>query len=63
MGWRDVYTMCIYNYIKQHDGNTILLRDIMEEFNITYPTVRNRLKKLIQMKKIERHGRKFKIIS
>lgn len=63
MGWRDIYTMSIYRYIKEHDGNTILLRDIMEEFNITYPTVRNRIKKLIQMKKIERVGRKFKIIS
>lgn len=62
MGWRDIYTMSIYNYIKEHNNNTILLRDIMEEFNITYPTVRNRINKLIQMKKIERKGRKFKII-
>lgn len=63
MGWRDIYTMSIYNYIKAHNNNTILLKDIMEEFNITYPTVRNRINKLIKMKKIERNGRKFKIIS
>lgn len=62
MAWRDIYTMSVYRYIKEHDGQTILLRDIMEELNITYPTVRDRIKKLIQMKKIQKTGRKFKII-
>lgn len=63
MVWRDIYTMSIYRYLKEHEGNTILLKDIMEEFHITYPTVRNRINKLIKMKKIIRDGRKFKIIS
>lgn len=62
MAWRDIYTMSIYRYIKEHDGNTILLKDLMEEFNITYPTIRDRINKLIRMKKIERKGRKFKVI-
>lgn len=63
MAWRDVYTMVIYRYIKEHDGNTILLKDIMEEFNLTYPTVRNRIKRLIGMGKIKRNGRKFEVVN
>lgn len=60
--WRDIYTMSIYNYIKAHNNNTILLKDICEEFNITYPTVRTRIRKLIKMGKIKKTGRKFSIL-
>lgn len=63
MAWRDIYTRGVYMYIKEHDGQTILLADIMEELNITYPTVRDRIKKLIRMGKIEKKGRKFKILN
>lgn len=62
MAWKDIYTRGVYMYIKEHNGQTILLQDIMEELNITYPTVRDRIKKLIKMGKIEKTGRKFKII-
>lgn len=62
MAWKDIYTRGVYMYIKEHNGQTILLQDIMEELNITYPTVRDRIKKLIKMGKIEKAGRKFKII-
>lgn len=62
MVWRDIYTKGVYTYIKEHNGQTILLRDIMEELNITYPTIRDRVKKLIKMGRIEKNGRKFKIV-
>lgn len=62
MAWRDIYSRAVYMYIKEHNGQTILLRDIMEELNITYPTVRDRIRKLIKLGKIQKNGRKFKII-
>lgn len=61
--FRDIYTRAIYNYIKEHNNNTILYLDIMREFNISYPTVRKKIKNLVRMGKIRKEGKHMSIIS
>lgn len=63
MAFRDIYTAAIFRYIKDHNNNTILYKDIMREFNITYPTVRKKIRNLIRTGKIEKTGKFYKIIS
>lgn len=63
MAFRDIYTAAIFNYIKAHNNNTILYKDIMREFNISYPTVRKKIKNLIRTGKIQKNGKFYKIIS
>lgn len=63
MAFRDIYTKAIFGYIKEHNNNTILYKDIMREFNITYPTVRKKIKNLIRTGKIQKNGKFYKIIS
>ena len=62
MAFRDIYSRSIFYYIKEHNNNTILFKDIMEEFNISYPTVRKKIKNLIRTGKIERKGKKYKVL-
>lgn len=61
--FRDIYTKAIYDYIKQHNDNTILYLDIMREFNISYPTVRKKIRNLIRMGRISKTGKRMKIIN
>lgn len=63
MAFRDIYTAAIFNYIKAHNNNTILYKDIMREFNISYPTVRKKIKNLIRTGKIQKSGKFYKIIA
>lgn len=60
--FRDIYTKAIYEYIKKHNDNTILYLDIMREFNISYPTVRKKIRNLIRMGRIQKNGKNMKII-
>lgn len=57
--FRDIYTRAIYNYIVEHKNNTILYLDIMREFNISYPTVRKKVRNLINMGRIKREGKRY----
>ena len=61
MAFRDIYSAAIYNYIKAHNNNTILYKDIMREFNISYPTVRKKIRNLIRTGKIIKTGKYYKI--
>lgn len=56
------YTKRIFIYIKLHDGQTILYKDIMEEFSITYPTVRYCIRWLLDRELISKIGKRLKII-
>lgn len=60
--FRDIYTAAIYRYIKDHNKNTILYKDIMREFNITYPTVRKKVRNLVKMGKIKKTGKHYEIL-
>lgn len=62
MAFRDVFSMAIFYYIKAHDNNTILYKDIMEEFDLSYPTVRRKIKNLVRTGKIKKTGKKYKVL-
>lgn len=53
------FTRSVYNYIKVRDGQTILMKDIAEELNTTYNTIRYCLRWLIDRELIERDGKRF----
>lgn len=61
--FRDIYTRAIYDYIKAHNANTILYLDIMREFNISYPTVRKKVRNLVRTGRIKKEGKKMTVIS
>lgn len=61
MAFRDIYSAAIYRYIKEHNNNTILYKDIMKEFHISYPTVRKKIRNLIKTGKIIKTGKYYKI--
>lgn len=53
----------LYRYIYIHDGQTILIQDMVRETQISAPTVRKLLKWLEERELIKRTGKKkFKII-
>lgn len=56
------FVKSVYVYIKRHDGQTILLKDIMDELGTTYPTVINCVRWLIDRDLIRRVGKKFSVI-
>lgn len=59
--FRDIYTKAIFEYIKSHNNNTILYLDIMREFNISYPTVRKKVRNLIRMNRIKKVGKMYTV--
>lgn len=54
-----IFREFIYRYIREHDGETILYKDLMKEFKTTYPTVRNHIKWLINNNFIIKDGKKI----
>lgn len=58
----DLYTQVIYNYLKLHDGELILYRDIMDKFPMCYTTVRRRVNWLIDHNYIRKEKRRISII-
>ena len=60
--FRDIYTRAIFNYISEHNNNTILYLDIMQEFNISYPTVRKKVRNLLRMGRIKRDGKRYTVL-
>lgn len=62
MAFRDIYTAAIYRYIKDHNENTILYKDIMAEFNISYPTVRKKVRNLVKTGKIKKVGKHYTVL-
>lgn len=58
----DVYIQVIYDYICKHDGDMILYKDIMDKYQMSYPTVAKKIKWLIQNKLITKQGRRITTI-
>lgn len=58
----DLYTQIIYEYIKQHDGSLILYKDLMSKYKMSYPTIRKKVKWLIEHNLIKKRGRKFSLL-
>lgn len=60
--FNDLYTQCIYNYLKLHDDSFILYKDIMDKYKMSYPTVRKRIKWLVDNGYIKKNKRHIEII-
>lgn len=58
----DIYIKVIYDYIRNHDGDLILYKDIMDKYKMSYPTVRKKIKWLIDNKLITKNGRRFNLL-
>lgn len=58
----DLYTQIIYDYILKHDDELILYKDIIENYHISYPTIRNRVNWLEKNGYIQKEKRRVKII-
>lgn len=52
----------IYQYIYVHDGETILIKDIVAETGISTPTVIKWVRWLERRELIQKNGKKFKIL-
>lgn len=50
----DAYTIAIFHYIKKHNGKNIKLKEIVQNYGISKPTVTNRIQKLISEGIIEK---------
>lgn len=53
----------IYRYIKLNDGQNILYKDIMEELNISYPTIRKYIAWLERRDLIEKSGKRITLLN
>lgn len=60
--FQDLYTQVIYNYLMRHDDEIILLKNIEEQYKISQPTIRKRLKWLADNKYIIKNRRHIRII-
>lgn len=52
----------ILNFLKDHDGQTVLMNDIAENLGITRQTVTTHIKKMTEGNIIDRDGKKFVIL-
>jgi len=60
--FKDLYTQVIYNYLQRHDDEIVLLKNIQEQYHISQPTIRKRLKWLADNKYIKKNKRHIEII-
>ena len=58
----DVFLGVIYDYLKKHDGDIILYKDLIDKYKMSYTTVRKKIKWLEEHGYIEKNKRRIKII-
>lgn len=58
----DVYLSVIYDYLKKHDDDIILYRDLMDKYKMSYPTVRKKIKWLEDNGYITKNKRRIRIV-
>jgi len=52
----------IYKYLYIHDGETLLMKDMERELNITVKTIRKYLRWLVRREYIKKDGKKISIL-
>lgn len=62
MRFFNVYLDKIYNYLRQHDGQTVLMKDIARDLNTTRVTVRKYVRWLERRELIKKTGKRFEIV-
>lgn len=58
----DVFTQIIYEYIRNHDGEKIVYSNLIDKYKMSYPTIRKKIKWLIEHRMIKKEGRKFSLL-
>ena len=58
----DALARVIFSYIKSHNGQTILIKNIEKDTAITATTIRKKIKMLVEKGYINRDGKNFTII-
>lgn len=58
----DLYTQIIYEYITKRDGDYILYKDLMSKYKMSYPTIRKKVKWLVDNNLIQKRGRRFSLL-
>lgn len=58
----DLYTRIIYEYVSEHDGDLILYKDLMSKYKMSYPTIRKKVRWLIEHNLIRKSGRQFSLV-
>lgn len=61
MTFRNKFVDKIYKYIYRHSGETILIKDIIEETGLSKATVHKYLKWLIRRQYVIKNGKKFTV--
>lgn len=59
---KDIYTTVILDYITEHDGENILIDDIVKRYNTNRTQIDRRLKTLKDNGIISREGKRYKIL-
>lgn len=62
MQFRNRFISKIYKYLLIHDGETILIKDIVENTRISKPTVIKYVRWLERRQIIKKTGKKFEIL-
>lgn len=55
------YLNNIYRYIEMHDGETILIKDMVKDLDISAKTIRKYIRFLVKGEIIKKTGKRFSI--
>ena len=58
----DALTRVVFDYIKQHNGQTILMKNMEQDTAITQTTLRKKIKLLAEKNLIKKDGKNFYIL-
>lgn len=58
----DVYELAIFNYVRVRNGQTILMKDVCSDLNISDKTVKKKISSLIDKNFLKRDGKKFFVL-
>ena len=55
----DIYETAILNYVRERDGQTVLMKDLCKDLKISDKTAAKKIKSLTENGQIKREGKKF----
>lgn len=58
----DALTRVLFDYIKNHSGQTILIKDIVNDTGITNKTISKKIALLVENGFVRRDGKKFFVL-
>ncbi len=58
----NLYVQMVFEYIRRHDGDYILYKDLIDKYKMSYPTIRKAVKWLVDNKVVTKRGRRFSLL-